>query len=377
MKKSILVVLFSILLFFVGVLGGAFTLTYLTLPYHEELVESSSIYYSMNDNSSTVVASGVQEAQEGAVSVHFLELGNKYTGDCTYVKVGKDIDILIDCGSKTSSISTVSNYLNQYVTDGKLEYVIITHAHQDHYAGFATGDNLSSIFDLYKCENIITFSMSNQKTRPSTNDTCSITTTKAGQASSTNMFERFLKELKAEEANGATHYTATEFRLENPDGIKLLDAQNNITLQILDSYYYTNEAHSENDYSVCAQINQGQKKFIFTGDLEAEGEAKLVSLNQAFLGQVEVYKAGHHGSKTSSSMTLLNVIQPKIVCVCCCAGSNEYTSNVDNQFPTTEFLVNISSFTTNVYVTTLCIDYDKNQFQSFNGNIVGIILHYL
>ena len=35
--------------------------------------------------------------------------------------------------------------------------------------------------------------------------------------------------------------------------------------------------------------------------------------------EVELYKAGHHGSKTSSSNALLEVIKPKIVCVskCC------------------------------------------------------------
>ena len=31
----------------------------------------------------------------GNLSFHFMELGNKYTGDCTYIKAG-DIDILID-----------------------------------------------------------------------------------------------------------------------------------------------------------------------------------------------------------------------------------------------------------------------------------------
>ena len=57
---------------------------------------------------------------EGELQIHFLELGNKYTGDCTYIKAG-ETDILSDAGSKTSSIPTISEYLNQYVTDGKLD----------------------------------------------------------------------------------------------------------------------------------------------------------------------------------------------------------------------------------------------------------------
>ena len=83
---------------------------------------------------------------QGELQIHFLELGNKYTGDCTYIKAG-DTDILIDAGSRSSSVPVIAEYINQYVTDGKLEYVIVTHAHQDHDAGFAMSEG--SIFDLY------------------------------------------------------------------------------------------------------------------------------------------------------------------------------------------------------------------------------------
>ena len=97
---------------------------------------------------------------EGELQIHFLELGNKYTGDCTYIKAG-ETDILIDAGSKTSSIPTISEYLNQYVTDGKLEYVIVTHAHEDHYAGFSKRDG--SLFDLFEIGTVIDFARTNQK----------------------------------------------------------------------------------------------------------------------------------------------------------------------------------------------------------------------
>ena len=381
MKHKGLVILLSILMFFVGGLGGAVGITYFTLPYNEELVVTSEVYYSMNSESTTIsVASGVQASEEGAVSVHFLELGNKYTGDCTYIKVGENVDILIDCGSKSNSISTVSSYLNQYVTDGILEYVIVTHAHQDHYAGFATTTKIDSIFDLYECKNIITFSATNQKTSSDyiTNSTSDYEVSKFGitsyassSKSPSTMYANFNRELEAEIEAGATHLTVLDILNDNttyPNGQIVLDGSNNITMQILDSYYYSTEAHTENDYSVCTLISQGEKHFIFTGDLEEKGEEELVKRNS--LPQVELYKAGHHGSKTSSTLTLLNVIQPKIVCVCCCAGSSEYTKTEANQFPTKTFIENVSRFTTQVYVTTLCVDYKNDQFTSFNGNIV-------
>jgi competence protein ComEC len=282
--------------------------------------------------------------QSGDLEIHFLELGNKYTGDCTYIKAG-DVDILIDAGSRTSSISTITNYIDQYVTDGILEYVLITHAHEDHYAGFATNAQTDSIFDLYECQTIIDFSMTNQ-------------------SDSGIMYSNYKRELADEIEAGATHYTAQECM---ESGNSRFDLGNNIFLQILDSYYYDHTSSSENNYSVCFQLEQGDRRFLFTGDLEAEGEAYLIKLND--LSSVDVYKAGHHGSKTSSTEAFLQVITPKIVCVCCCAGSSEYTQTQANQFPTQAFLDRIAPYTDQVYITSLCLNYSENQFTSFNGNI--------
>ena len=279
----------------------------------------------------------------GDLQIHFLELGNKYTGDCTYIKAG-DTDILIDAGSRTTSISYISQYINKYVTDGKLEYVIVTHAHQDHYAGFATNENTASLFDLYECETIIDFALTNQK-------------------SDAAMYSNYVRERDAEITAGAKHYTASE--CVQAGGV--FDISSGITMTILDQKYYYEEAETENDYSVCTLFTYGDQHFIFTGDLEEDGEKSLIEKNS--LPKVSLYKAGHHGSKTSSSEEFMAVIQPEIVCVCCCAGSPEYTETNANQFPTQIFIDNVAPYTDKIYVTTLCTDYDNDEFTSMNGNI--------
>lgn len=282
---------------------------------------------------------------QDALQIHFLELGNKYTGDCTYIKIG-DVDILIDAGSKTSSIETISNYIDDYIgEDKKLEYVIVTHAHQDHYAGFTQLDG--SLFDLYEVGTIIDFALSNQEDK-----------------GASNMYGRYLMERNDEIAAGAKHYTAAECIEQN---MAVFDLGSGATMTILNSYYYYNKASSENDYSVCTLFTYGEYHYLFTGDLEADGEEQLVKLNT--LPQVDLYKAGHHGSKTSSTEALLSVIRPKIMCVCCCAGSSEYTSVNANQFPTQQVIDRIAPYTDKVYVTTLCVDYKAGTFQSMNGNI--------
>lgn len=345
-------VILSFLALVIGVVGSFYLFNYFTLPLTDEVSVTDEVYYSNNPNENG--SNNVDISSYGAdVSVHFLELGNKYTGDCTFIQTA-EADILIDCGSKSNSISTVSNYLNQYVTDGVLEYVIVTHAHQDHYAGFATSTKIDSIFDLYECETIIDFSMTNQK-------------------ETSTMYSNYQRELSDEIAQGATHYTALECVNNENGATDVFEIGDGITLQILDSFYYTNKSSTENNYSVCCMISQDvgngeSKNFLFTGDLEADGEEYLVEMNE--LPKVELYKAGHHGSKTSSTTTLLSVIQPEVVCVCCCAGSSEYTKVAENQFPTQEFVDRIAPYTDQVFVTTLCVDYANNEFTSFNGNIV-------
>lgn len=290
------------------------------------------------------------------LSVHFVELGNKYTGDCTLIKVG-DVEVLVDAGSRATSVKPIYDYVSQYV-EGALDYVVVTHAHQDHYAGFATGENVDSLFDLFTVNTVVKFAQTNQKS----------------SAKLYSNFNRELQETKSE--NNTAVYTALECYNQSVSGAQRSFALGNgVSLEILYHKYYEEKASSENDYSVCFMLNQNnQKYYLFTGDLEEDGEESLVDAyyeeHGKNLPEMALYKAGHHGSKTSSSSKLLEVISPEIVCVCCCAGSSEYTSNTANQFPTQEFINRIAPYTTKVYVTTLCLDYNKGAYQSFNGNIV-------
>lgn len=292
------------------------------------------------------------EIKEQDLSVHFLELGTKHTGDCVLIKSG-NTEVLIDAGAKTASIPTLKSYVDRYCEDGILEYVVVTHAHEDHYAGFATGASTQSIFDLYDCRTVITFAQ-----------------TTSGKTEQT-MYKNFERELADEVAAGAKRYTAAECINGENGAQREYDLGGGATLEILDSYYYYNVSSTENDHSVCCMLHKSTgtqtKHYLFTGDLEKKGEEYLVQLND--LPKVELYKAGHHGSKTSSNDVLMSVVQPKIVCVCCCAGSSEYTDVSANQFPTQEFIDRVAPYTQAVYVTTLCIDYDAGSYESMNGNI--------
>ena len=280
------------------------------------------------------------------LSVHFLELGNWYTGDCTYIKIGT-VDILIDAGSRASSAQVITEYVNQYCTDGVLEYVIATHAHRDHIAGFVGTKEFPGIFEQFECETIIDFPRTDAPSQ---------------------VYRNYCEKRDAEVAKGAKHYTALEC-YENKNGAKRkYTLAEGVELEILYQKFYEEKTSDENNYSVCCMINQGNQHYLFTGDLEGDGEESLVQMNN--LPHCTLFKAGHHGSGSSTKNDLLKEITPEVVCVCCCAGSDEFKASNENRFPTQEFCTRVSEYTDKVYVTSLSLDNEKKEFTSMNGNIV-------
>lgn len=318
-----------------------------------------------DDYNGELVSGSLEEISDAKFSIHFLELGNKYAGDSTLIKCG-DVEVLIDAGSRKGSASTLKEYIDKYCTDGILEYVIVTHAHQDHIAGFVgnkSGAKYSGILYSYKIGTIIEF---------------------GGHNTTSDIYNNYCTAVSYAVANGATKYTATQCWYQN-DGAKkqyFLDSEKTLSMNILYNYYYEHATSDENDYSVCMLLKNvvGDKtyNYLFTGDLEEEGEKYLVQNNN--LPEVELFKGGHHGSYTATTEALLSVIKPKAVAVCCCAGSPEYTTNSANTFPSQAFVSRVAKYTDKIYVTSLATDVPETvegviqgeswNYTSMNGNIV-------
>lgn len=337
--SKLLLVFISLLSLILGFLGGAIGYLYLTYPASDELDPPSFV--------------------TGELQIHFMELGNKYSGDSILIQVG-EYDILVDAGSKRSSYDTIKNYLDTHIEDNTLEYVIVTHAHEDHYANFA-GNGTTSLLTDYTITNLIQFSKTNQTTGV--------------------MYNNYLAMVDKIEQSGTKVCNALE-SYNNENGCsRIIDLGFDTEIEILYQKFYENKASSENDYSVCFLINQGSNHFLFTGDLEEDGEESLVEENT--LPQVSLFKAGHHGSSTSSHDVLLDVIQPEIVVITAVVGNFEYAKNepgnvnINGTFPTTATLTRIAKHTSKVYATSLGLisqnqdgTYEDIGFESLNGDIV-------
>lgn len=291
---------------------------------------------------------GTTDPAVAELNIYFPELGNGNAGDCTLLKTG-NTEILIDAGSKRNSAPTIVSFLTEYCTDGILEYVIVTHAHEDHIASFVGESGKEGVFSNFKCGTIIDF---------------------ARTGSSSVIYKDYVTYRDKEvSSDGAKHYTALECWKGQNGAQQSYTVAEGLKFEILYQKYYETSASGENNYSVCTLFTHGDNHYLFTGDLEKEGEESLVSSNT--LPQCTLFKAGHHGSKTSSNDSLLSVIRPAYVVIPCCAGSPEYSTTPANTFPTQETLNRIAKYTKNIYIPSLAtnVNYSSKTWTpaSLNG----------
>lgn len=329
--------------------------------------KKTSIPTKISTSTTTNIAtSSTSSSIEGIIyddfQIHFMTLGNDSAGDSIYIKAG-ETDILIDAGSKQESTKTTKAYIDKYCTDKKLEYVIVTHADADHIYGFTDTTNNKGMLSYYKVDTIIDNPLTSK-----TNSTYTKYVT---------LRDELVK-------NGTKYYNAADCFNNKNGASSIYNLSDNVEMKILYNYYYFNSADgtegSENNYSVCTLFTYKKEdieyNFLLTGDLELEGEEKMAeyydgSTALKTLPEVELFKAGHHGSKTSSNDCLLSIIKPKICVVSCVAGTAEYTNVCDNQFPTQAFISRIAKYTDNVYVTSqLSLVNGAYVRTDMNGNVI-------
>ena len=235
------------------------------------------------------------------LSVHYIDVGQ---GDSIYITSGGE-GMLIDCGESGDADSVISYLDNMGVV--KIDYVVGTHPHSDHMGG------MSKIVEHFDIGEMII---------PHIDDSDTPTT---------KYFEKFLN------ACAEKSLSLTEAELGRK--IEVGDAEFEIIAP--NSQDYSNV----NNYSVSFIMHHGENSFIFTGDAEKLAENEMIEKN--VLEDIDVYKAGHHGSDTSSSEDFLNIIKPDYAVISCGEG-NSYGH------PNDITIENLNKFTDKIYRTDLC-----------------------
>lgn len=225
--------------------------------------------------SETTAQSGQETAgvsESGSFTVHFIDVGQ---ADSALVTCDGH-SMLIDGGNADDSNLVYS--VLQRETEGHLDYVVGTHAHEDHIGG------LSGAFET---------------------DTADVTFCPVTEYDS-KAFRNF--KTRADERGGGITIPAVG------DTFTLGEAS--VTVVAVNSV-----PEDTNNTSIVIRIVYGDTSFLFTGDAEQETEEKILESGQNI--ESTVLKVGHHGSSTSTSQAFLDAVSPTYA-VISCGKDNSY-----------------------------------------------------
>jgi competence protein ComEC len=228
-----------------------------------------------------VVANGlIYMSLFGAVNqslrVTMLDVGQ---GDAIFVEFPDGKNMLVDAGPITSSFDAGSRTIVPFLQRQGVKAInklLVTHPHNDHCGG------VPSILRSIHVDEFIG--------------------------------EDYTKSSLAREI----HFVLDSLRLTiiNDSLVSTIDSYNNSRLYVLfpPEQQLTQNSTNLNNHSVIFKLVYGNTSMLFTGDAEKEAEYRVVHVYRDFLLS-DILKAGHHGSKTSSSEGFVNQVKPKIAVV--------------------------------------------------------------
>lgn len=263
-------------------------------------------------NSTASVSNAFEENEKlevsGELKVYFLDVGQ---ADSILIRTDNH-NMLIDAGNNEDGEKLVSYFNNLGIT--KFDYVIGTHAHEDHIGGM--DDIINNFF-------IDTFYMPD-----------ATTTTKT--------FEDVLDALISKNLSINIPKIDSEFDLE--------DAK----LKVI---YAGDETNDLNDSSIVLKLTFGNNSFLFMGDATSNVEKQILNKNISS----DVLKVGHHGSQYSSKEEFLDMVKPKYAVIS--AGKNNSYGH-----PTKETLNKLMDRNIKIYRT----DMDGTIIFTSSGNDISV-----
>lgn len=204
--------------------------------------------------------------KEKNLKVYFLDIGQ---GDAILIETPSKKRVLIDGGRNRKVVSEIGKILPFGAR--RIDIVIATHPDADHIGG------LPEVVSRYKVGMLFEPGVLEQN---ELND---------------ELHERALKK-------GVTTTLARRGQIINfGDGTKL-------TILFPDRDVSNFET---NDASIVARLDYGESSFLFTGDAGIKTENILITVDPKIL-DTDVLKAGHHGSRTSTSLSFAQAVTPEI-----------------------------------------------------------------
>jgi competence protein ComEC len=212
----------------------------------------------------------------GKFKLTFLDIGQ---GDSILLRTPTNCSILIDGGPPTNLSQTIKNQLP--ILDKSIDLVVVTHPHLDHFAG---------ILDLQHRYNYKNFWLT-------------------GIDYPLPEYSQLLTNLNSPVSKTKLNY------ITQTKSFYLCGVTIHILMPLESQIGKTNP--NINNTSIALLLQFADQSIFLSGDAETEQELELVAAFGGNLPKVNIFKAGHHGSKTSSSIELLEIIKPETMVISC------------------------------------------------------------
>lgn len=204
------------------------------------------------------------------LKIYYLNVGQ---GDSAYIRSPDGFDMIIDGGPSNIVLSELGSVMPFY--DKKIDLMLITNPDKDHIAG------LIDVLDRFEVSVVI----------------------EPGTTNDTATFKVLEQKIKEEGAQHLLAYEGLDMYLGEETSFKILFPDRDVS------------SWERNDGSAVGLLTYGENKFLFMGDGTILTESLVLEKHKEEISDIDILKAGHHGSKTSTGEALLSVAKPDFVII--------------------------------------------------------------
>ena len=232
-------------------------------------------------------------ASSSSFELAFFDVGQ---GDAIFFETPQGHQVLVDGGPDAKVLLRLGEVMPFW--DKTIDLVVLTHPDADHVTG------LIAVFERYEVKNFLW----------------------TGKKKDTRIFETFLKALQKEGTREILAKAGQRIVFEDSKAqLEILYPHEGIALQ--------NE--KSNETSLIIRLVYGEHKVLLLGDTTKKIEKRVIAAESEL--EANILKIAHHGSKTSTTVELLEAVGPSIAII---------SVGEDNRFghPSSKTLANLAEY---------------------------------
>ncbi len=295
-------------------------------------IATAVVYFAFPDTWDKIVSMIVKDDQhsglargDGELLVHMLDVGQ---GDCIYIQLPDGKDMVIDCANYNDDKKyedKTFDYLDTYITDDTVEYLMLTHCDSDHVYF------MDELLERYQVEKLF---MPNVLAAPGTD-------TKSKKELQDRIDALDTSRFTDKDTIGTVTYAEffiaalTEPNCEivlnvdpdkNTNSIIIEETTYRLVFYCPTQEYYDdsnlNSAERKNAISPIGILEYNGRRIMLTGDSNELNEPLVVERTGKI--DCDVLKVGHHGSATSTLNPFLDAYTFEYAIISCNTYGNKF-----------------------------------------------------